>query len=89
MTTDSSLVTVATVMFGSCDALLWQPSMGRTLEILGIESHSRRPGTVCVCVHLCNVCYDNNTGRKSSDLMYYPEHTQEINRLSSMCVTRV
>ena len=56
MTTDSSLVTVATVMFGSCDVLLWQPSMGRTLEILGIESHSRRPGTVqCVCVCVC-VC---------------------------------
>ena len=41
---DSSLVTVVMVMLGSCD-LMWQPRMGLTLEMLGMDSYSRTPGT--------------------------------------------
>ena len=42
---ESSLVTVVMVMLGSCDEV-WQPRIGRTLEMLGMDSYSRTPGTV-------------------------------------------
>ena len=60
---ESSLVMIAMVTLGSCDPAWQPPRMGRTLEMLGMDSYSSTPGTA-----------GEKSGGTSSQTCMYMDH---------------